>query len=732
MEVYIRKRRSRPPFEVIAALVVLFVVGFGVCYYVFGRGESETTTPDDSQFAAAPPAPSSAEPISPPSEEPPSEEPSTTTEPAPTEPAPTEPPAPQPTEELAKVEDVWPARHLFIAVKGEKLDRATTEMLAELKPGGVVLRSENIVNKEKVIGLIDEIKTAVGLGSTIEKLPLIAVAQEGGALNVLRLKENPTAAKIGADKNLEEAKGAGAALGQSLLERGIGVLLAPMLDISGKNTPKEMQARSFGSNHNEVAAIGLAYADGVVSAGVLPVVKFFPGMATIKGDTQKTIATLADDQDRFAEIIYPFSEAARCNVPGILVGHVVVPSVDQETKPVAAAALSSKFLKALLRDKWGYPGVILADDLNKASMTKQLPVEQSAVVALAAGNDAVLMLNPDVEKIKLVCANIEKATTEGKLDRAALSDSKKRLDAWCAALEKPRTGLDGPLPQLPSPEVAAAQAAEDAAAPATETPAPGAEIEHTVASGETLSKLATKYKVTADEIREWNQLKSDNLFVGQKLIIKTAAPATEQPAAPAAETTPPPVPAEPAPAPAATETPAPAPATTEPAPSESAAMDPPSEEPSVQPPANSKAVEYVVKSGDFLSSIATKHKVKYQDIMTWNHLNNEKLSAGQKLTIYVPADFVAPGETAPADAPKEEAKSDAAPAPAAATQENAAAAPGADTEVTYTVKKGDNLANIAASYGVTADDIRGWNGIEGNRIDVGQQLKIRPKKMPAE
>ena len=43
-------------------------------------------------------------------------------------------------------------------------------------------------------------------------------------------------------------------------------------------------------------------------------------------------------------------------------------------------------------------------------------------------------------------------------------------------------------------------------------------------------------------------------------------------------------------------------------------MEPPSEEPSVQPPANSKAVEYVVKSGDFLSSIATKHKVKYQDI----------------------------------------------------------------------------------------------------------------------
>ena len=107
------------------------------------------------------------------------------------------------------------------------------------------------------------------------------------------------------------------------------------------------------------------------------------------------------------------------------------------------------------------------------------------------------------------------------------------------------------MPQLPSPEAVAAQATEDAAAPA-DAPAPGAEIEHTVASGETLSKLATKYKVSAGEIRDWNQLKSDNLFVGQKLIIKTAAPATEQtaPPAPAAETTPAPETPAPAPAPA--------------------------------------------------------------------------------------------------------------------------------------------------------------------------------------
>ena len=157
----------------------------------------------------------------------------------------------------------------------------------------------------------------------------------------------------------------------------------------------------------------------------------------------------------------------------------------------------------------------------------------------------------------------------------------------------------------------------------------------------------------------------------------------------------------------------------------------------MQPPANSKAVEYVVKSGDFLSSIATKYKVTHQEIATWNHLNDTKLRIGQKLTIYVPADFVAPEEPAAAQ-PVAAAAEPVTPAPASeppktdAAPSSADAAPGGDTEVTYTVIKGDNLSNIASMYGVSADDIRGWNGIEGNRIDVNQQLKIRPKKMPSE
>ena len=744
MEVYVRKRRSGPPLEVIAALVLGIAVGFAICYAMYG-GKAPNPAPPEQVATTSQPE----QPVTPPQEEPQPTEPATpeTPAPAPTD-QPPAPPAPEPASAVAAVEDVWPARHLFIAIKGQKLDNQTKELLAELKPGGVVLRLDNIKDKTQTVALVQEIKTAVGLGTTIDSLPLVAIAQEGTPSNVLRLKDAPTAAKLGGAKDLNAATEAGTSVGKSCADRSIGVLFAPVLDVYAKGGTKDMQARSFGENYQEVAAIGLAFADGVVKAGVLPVVKHFPGLGTVKEDTQKTLATLNDDPERLSQLIYPFSEAARCNVPGILVGHVAVPKLDTDVTPTPPASMSVKFLKGLLREKFGYPGVILADDLAKGAVTKAMPLEKAAVTALANGCDAVLMLDSDLEKIRLVCATIEQAATEGALDRAQLSDSKKRLDAWQQALKTPKTALDGPLPQLPGAAPAIAAGEPNPAAPAAaETPAaPTSEIEYTVEKGDSLKKIANKFDVSPSDIKEWNKLSSDNLFAGRKLVIKTSKPTAGAETKPADTKPADAKPAEPAPADAKPAEPAPAADAAkpvEPAPAEGSTTEPPSEEPSVQPPANSKTVQHVVKNGEFLASIATKYGVQFQDVMTWNHMNDTKLSVGQSLTIYVPQDFVVPADAA--DAPKKDEKpatdtSDKPkdPAPAADTTKTdtpaaGAAAPAAEgTEITYTVQKGDNVANIASKYGVTVDDVKTWNELTSNRIDVGQKLKIRPKKMPAQ
>ncbi|MDZ4857794.1 MAG: glycoside hydrolase family 3 N-terminal domain-containing protein, partial [Candidatus Hydrogenedentes bacterium] len=619
----------------------------------------------------------------------------------------------EPAGELASMEDVWPARHLFIAVSGQKLDSRTKEMLAELKPGGVLLRPENIRVKNQMIDLVSEMKAAVGLGTTIDALPLIAVSQEGGASNPLRLKEAPTASKIGAAKDLALAREAGVSLGKSAFDRGVGVVFAPVLDVYVPGGAKEMQARSFGEVPEEVAAIGLSYADGLLSTGVLPVVKHFPGMGSTKEDPSKALPVAKEDQDVLSRLLLPFSDAASHNVPGILVGHVAVPAIDNESDPPPPASLSVKFLRGLLREKWGYPGVVLADDISVAAITKTKTIEAAAVEALANGCDALLILDPSVDTVRKVCDAIEKAAADGVIDRAKLSESKKRLDGWQQSLKTPRAGLDGPLPQLPQTPPAVTETVT-----ATDTPAATTDTEYIVVGGDGLKKIATKFGVTIDEIKEWNGLTSDSLQVGQKLIIKSKDETT----APA------PVPIEP-PAPTAAETPA----AEEVVEADTATTDPPGEEPSVEPPANTKAIQHVVKTGDFLSSIATAYGVTYQDLMRWNHLNDTKLNAGQSLTVYVAEDFAPPAGAAEDQAPGvPETNPDTSGQPDASAVTSNTTTPSADTEVTYTVKKGDNLANIAAKYGVTAQDIREWNGIEGNRINIDQKLKIRPKKLPAE
>lgn len=734
MEINVRKRRSGPPLELIAMLLVGAVVGFVACYVWLGGGKQEQPGEDVRVAQGIQPEPE--QPAGPPQVGPPDEVPT----PAPAGDTPAAEPPSDSSAELAALEDVWPARHLFIAVKGLKLDANEKAMLAELKPGGVVIRKENVQEKPQTVALIKEIKEAVGLGGTIDSLPLIAVDQEGGPVNRLRLIEAPAPAVLGKGRDPEAARTIGRNVARSCIDRGIGVLLAPSLDVYASGGLAEMRDRSFGEDHALVAAIGLAFADGALNAGVVTVVKHFPGIAAAKENTDKALAVMPATRP-LAEIVYPFDEASRAEVPGILVGHIAVPELDRD-EPSRPASLSPILVRSLLRERWSYPGVILADDLNKGAVTSTSPVEQAAVSALQAGCDAVLMLDPDVEKIRLVCASIEKAAGEGALDRRQLSESKKRLDSWQKILTNPGAASLKTMPGLAGQQVASRVPSETPAASAAETGTQGPAAEtviYEVVRGDGLQKIASKFGVTQDDIKRWNKLANSNIRVGQKLTIYPGlkgqpAPAPVEGLAPAPAAT-----SEPPAAPTSPESTEPAEAA--PSPGEPPVAEPPSEEPSVEPPPNTKPLTHVVKSGDFLASIATKYGVKYQDIMKWNELNDTKLNVGQKLIIHVAGDFVLPDSASPPAAteqPNQPEQPSEAPAPGTSPPTSESAAPDAANvvpppmEIQYDVKAGDSLAKIGGLYGVTVDELKEWNSLPDDRLLAGQKLVVRPKKLPAE
>lgn len=330
-------------------------------------------------------------------------------------------------------QDLQIARHLFIAVNGQWLADGTRSMLEDLQPGGIVLRSGNVTSKTQAQALVQEIKATSG-GSKPYDWPLIISSQEGGTSNILRLPETSTAVDIGRANNQQEARRIGQLYGKTAANFGINVILGPVLDVYDYTTAfPELQARSFGSDQMRVANLGLAMAEGMRAGGVIAVVKSFPGYASASYSSDGISVVMNQNFEGLAKAMYPFSEAANNAIEGMVVGHVAVPLLDKDN-PFRSAALSPTMVTTLLRNRWSYDGVIIADEIAFNEMTRSHPVERAAVEALIAGCDAIIFLDPNPRSIQSVIDAIQRAVEQGEISVEQLDASKARLEKWRLSL----------------------------------------------------------------------------------------------------------------------------------------------------------------------------------------------------------------------------------------------------------------------------------------------------------
>lgn len=168
---------------------------------------------------------------------------------------------------------------------------------------------------------------------------------------------------------------------------------------------------------------------------------------------------------------------------------------------------------------------------------------------------------------------------------------------------------------------------------------------HVVKKGETLSVIAKKYHVGVKQLKSWNNLKSDNLKIGQKLIVYSSG-----------------------------------------APMAQAGNPNPVERSTTQ-------TTHVVKKGETLGKIAQKYKCSVTDLKKWNNLNSNNIQIGQKLKVYPP-------------------------------QEGDGGQGQSSGNTVYTVKSGDSLWSVAKKFNVSVDYIKKKNNLKGNDLKVGQKLKL--------
>ncbi len=292
------------------------------------------------------------------------------------------------------------------------------EIVAAYRLGGVMYLSNNITGADQLgsfsAGLQDAARAEAGIGM------LVAVDQEGGRVN--RITDGvtvfPPAALLSGDS--EAVKEAGYLTGRQVSAQGINVVLAPVADINEPGAGGAIGNRSYGDDPDVVAEMVRSAVGGLQGSGVAAAVKHWPGHGATEVDSHKSLPVLGISRQVWEERErVPFEAAISIDVAIVMVGHLVLPSVDPAGDP---ATVSQVLIEEELRGELGFEGVVITDALNMDAVDG-IDHSELMVQSLAAGAD--ILLQP--EELAVSYPYVVDAVQSGDLPEEKLDESVLRV-----------------------------------------------------------------------------------------------------------------------------------------------------------------------------------------------------------------------------------------------------------------------------------------------------------------
>jgi len=324
---------------------------------------------------------------------------------------------PQPTDLVRRT-----AAQLFmVGLPGPRLDRATRAFLAEHPPGGIVLFKRNVRSARQLRDLVAALHDgAAGVP------PLVALDHEGGRVHRLPrpFTRFPPAAIVGAGNDPKVVEAVGRAMGRELRAVGIDLDFAPVLDVRGNPRNTVIGDRAFSVDPSRAARLGLALARGLEAAGVLACGKHFPGHGATTGDSHFVLPHDRRPRRAVLHDLQSFARAARAGLPSLMTAHVVYPALD----PRRPATLSARICRDLLRRRLGFRGVLFSDDLEMNAVAGRTTPGKSAVAALLAGCDMLLVCQ-SLDAARAAMDGVEQAMLRGTLPAARVVEALARVHA---------------------------------------------------------------------------------------------------------------------------------------------------------------------------------------------------------------------------------------------------------------------------------------------------------------
>lgn len=254
--------------------------------------------------------------------------------------------------------------------------------------GGVFFVNQNI-------GTIDELADLIRLFRAGGNQPLIAIDHEGGVVQRLTpahgVRRLPAARTVAETLSPTAARELYAKAGRELAALGFNINLGPVLDVDDPENPViGRPKRSYGTDPERIAAYAESFAGGFASAGILCAAKHFPGHGRSTSDSHSGVV---DISARWTEAeLEPFSRLfVSPHVPAIVMtGHLCLERLAPDGRP---ATVSAPIVTDLLRQKLGYRGVVMTDDVDMDAIRHLMSREEAVVQALAAGNDLIMIKN---------------------------------------------------------------------------------------------------------------------------------------------------------------------------------------------------------------------------------------------------------------------------------------------------------------------------------------------------
>ncbi|MEK6545021.1 MAG: beta-N-acetylhexosaminidase [Nitrospinota bacterium] len=311
----------------------------------------------------------------------------------------------------------------MIGFHGTALSEELKEIITNYGIGGVIIFSRNIESPAQIKDLINSIQK---LSIQKNQIPLfVSIDQEGG--RVFRLKppfrQYPSYGKLGRAGSEELVMSNALAMAEELIEIGVNMNMAPVLDVNTNPQNPIIGDRSFSSDPNMVSRLGTCIIKTFKEKGIIAVGKHFPGHGDTSSDSHLELPVVNHNIKRLENIeLKPFIHAFKNGLRAVMTAHVLYPALDADYP----ATLSERIIKNILRKKYGFDGVVITDDLEMKAISNRYTGEDAGILSIRAGGDILLICHTHDKQLRIF-DSLLKAVENGDIKEERIEESFRRI-----------------------------------------------------------------------------------------------------------------------------------------------------------------------------------------------------------------------------------------------------------------------------------------------------------------